>query len=197
MVAEGRARRTVHRGLDKASCRPGGAGGVGWGAKPSRHTPGGIMSRLIRSSTASLAEKIRGTLRSLRDTRCTKACQVDRELMTLRTDLTRHSGWSAAGIQQRVTSGLDRRGFPVAGSARRFDLDPSPDGRARGPGHRRAVASGRRFARAADRWPVRRGGRLSRLTHPRLGSATSPQPLSGAARLEWRTRRTSITTRHV
>lgn len=57
------------------------------------------MSRLIRVSTASLAAKIRGTLRSLRDTRCTRACQVDRELMTLRTDLTRHSGWSAAGIQ--------------------------------------------------------------------------------------------------
>ena len=57
------------------------------------------MSRLIRVSTASLAAKIRGALRSLRDTRCTRACQVDRELMTLRTDLTRHSGWSAAGIQ--------------------------------------------------------------------------------------------------
>jgi hypothetical protein len=52
------------------------------------------MSRLIRDSSASLSAKARGMLRALRNTpRCTKACQVDRELMTLRTDLTRHSGW--------------------------------------------------------------------------------------------------------
>ncbi len=57
------------------------------------------MSRLIRASSASLFAKARGLVRALRNTRCTKACQVDRELMTLRTDLTRHSGWSAAGIQ--------------------------------------------------------------------------------------------------
>ena len=38
-------------------------------------------------------------LRALRNIRCTKACQVDRELRTLRTDLTRNAGWSAAGIQ--------------------------------------------------------------------------------------------------
>ncbi len=41
-------------------------------------------------------------LLALINTRCTGACQVDRELMTLRTtspDLTGHSGWSAAGVQ--------------------------------------------------------------------------------------------------
>ena len=57
------------------------------------------MARLIRASSASLSAKARSILRALRNTRCTKACQVDRELMTLRSDLTRHSGWSAAGIQ--------------------------------------------------------------------------------------------------
>lgn len=57
------------------------------------------MSRLIRVSSASVSARVSGMLRALRGTRCTKACQVDRELMTLRNDLTRHSGWSAAGIQ--------------------------------------------------------------------------------------------------
>ena len=57
------------------------------------------MARLIRASSASLSAKARSILRALRNTRCTKACQVDRELMTMRSDLTRHSGWSAAGIQ--------------------------------------------------------------------------------------------------
>ena len=57
------------------------------------------MSRLIRASSASLIAKARGMLRALRNTRCTKACQVDRELMTLRTDLTRNAGWGAGGIQ--------------------------------------------------------------------------------------------------
>ena len=57
------------------------------------------MSPLIRASSASLSAKVRRMVRTLLDTRCTKACQVDRELMTLRTDLTRHAGWSAAGIQ--------------------------------------------------------------------------------------------------
>ena len=57
------------------------------------------MSRLLRASSVSLFPKVRGMLRTLRDFRCTKACQVDRELMTLRTDLTRHSGWGATGIQ--------------------------------------------------------------------------------------------------
>jgi hypothetical protein len=57
------------------------------------------MSRRIRASSAKLSAKARGMWRALRNTRCTKACQVDRELMSLRTDLTRQSGWSAAGIQ--------------------------------------------------------------------------------------------------
>jgi hypothetical protein len=57
------------------------------------------MSRLIRASSASLSAKARGMLRALRNTRCTRACQVDRELMTLRTDLTRNAGWGATGIQ--------------------------------------------------------------------------------------------------
>ena len=57
------------------------------------------MSRFIRSSSAGLSAKVRSTLRAPLRTRCTRACQLDRELMTLRTELTRHSGWSAAGIQ--------------------------------------------------------------------------------------------------
>jgi len=57
------------------------------------------MSRPIRASSASLSVKARGMLRALLNTRCTRACQVDRELMALRTDLTRNAGWSAAGIQ--------------------------------------------------------------------------------------------------
>ncbi len=40
-----------------------------------------------------------GHVAALRDTRCTRACQVDRELMAMRTDLTRDAGWSVAGIQ--------------------------------------------------------------------------------------------------
>jgi hypothetical protein len=57
------------------------------------------MSHFIRASSARLSARARGMLRALGNARCTKACQVDRELMTLRTDLTRKSGWSAAGIQ--------------------------------------------------------------------------------------------------
>jgi len=57
------------------------------------------MSRFIRSSSSGLSAKVRSALRTLLRTRCTRACQLDRELMTLRTELTRHSGWSAAGIQ--------------------------------------------------------------------------------------------------
>jgi hypothetical protein len=57
------------------------------------------MSRLIRASSARLSAKARGMLRALRNTRCTRACQVDRELMTLHTDLTRNAGWGATGIQ--------------------------------------------------------------------------------------------------
>ena len=57
------------------------------------------MARLIRISTASLSARARGTFRALRDARCNEACHIDRELMTLRTDLTRHSGWSAAGVE--------------------------------------------------------------------------------------------------
>jgi hypothetical protein len=66
---------------------------------PSQQTLGGTMSRLIRASSAVLSAKARAMWRTLPTTRCTKACQVDRELMTLRTDLTRQSGWSAAGVQ--------------------------------------------------------------------------------------------------
>ena len=57
------------------------------------------MSRHIETPSGTLLSKARGKLRALLNTRCTKACQVDRELMALRTDLTRHSGWGAAGIQ--------------------------------------------------------------------------------------------------
>jgi|RhiMetdeSRZDD1v2_1073273.scaffolds.fasta_scaffold28093_5 hypothetical protein len=57
------------------------------------------MSSLIRASSASLSAKARSMLRVLRNTHCTRACQVDRELMTMRTDLTRNAGWGAGGIQ--------------------------------------------------------------------------------------------------
>ena len=57
------------------------------------------MSRFIRASSASLCAKAQGMMRALRNTRCTSACQVDRELMAMRTDLTRNAGWSVAGIQ--------------------------------------------------------------------------------------------------
>jgi hypothetical protein len=46
-----------------------------------------------------ISAKAREMWRALFDSRCTTACQVDRELLTLRTDLTVRSGWSAAGIQ--------------------------------------------------------------------------------------------------
>jgi hypothetical protein len=57
------------------------------------------MSSLIRASSASLSAKARSMLRVLRNTHCTRACQVERELMTMRTDLTRNAGWGAGGIQ--------------------------------------------------------------------------------------------------
>ena len=65
------------------------------------------MSSLIRASSASLYAKARGMLRAFGITRCTRACQVDRELMAMRTDLTRNGGWSVAGIQKRAKPGLN------------------------------------------------------------------------------------------
>lgn len=56
------------------------------------------MSRLIRASSASRSTKARRMLRALRKT-CTEARLTDRELMAMRTNLSRHSGWgcSSAG----------------------------------------------------------------------------------------------------
>ena len=57
------------------------------------------MSRLIGASSASLSTRARGMLRALRNKpRCTKACQIDRELMTLRTNLARHAGFGSTGV---------------------------------------------------------------------------------------------------
>ena len=56
------------------------------------------MSRLIRASSAGLSAKVRGRLRALRNMpRCTKACQIDRELMTMRTNLSRRVHTGSAG----------------------------------------------------------------------------------------------------
>ncbi|MGC4111307.1 MAG: hypothetical protein QM747_12955 [Nocardioides sp.] len=57
------------------------------------------MSHLIRASSVGPFAMVRGLFRRLRDVQCTQACQVDRELMSLRTVLTQQSGWSAAGMQ--------------------------------------------------------------------------------------------------
>lgn len=57
------------------------------------------MSHLRPASPSSLRARARSMLRAWCRGHCTSACQVDRELMTLRTDLTRTSGWSAAGVQ--------------------------------------------------------------------------------------------------
>jgi hypothetical protein len=57
------------------------------------------MFRLMREFSATLSASVRGMLLALGNVRCTRACQVDRELMSLRTDLTGRSGWGAAGMQ--------------------------------------------------------------------------------------------------
>jgi hypothetical protein len=57
------------------------------------------MFRLMRDFSARLSANGRGMLLALGNVRCTRACQVDRELMSLRTDLTGRSGWGAAGMQ--------------------------------------------------------------------------------------------------
>jgi hypothetical protein len=56
------------------------------------------MSRRIEAPSDGLFSQVRGILSALINTRCNQACQVDRELMAMRTDLIRQSGWGAAGI---------------------------------------------------------------------------------------------------
>jgi hypothetical protein len=57
------------------------------------------MSLLFRRSITGFASRAARMWRAICDTECAKACKVDRELMTLRTDLTRHAGWSAGGME--------------------------------------------------------------------------------------------------
>jgi hypothetical protein len=56
------------------------------------------MSGLIQASAASRMAKARRTLRALRK-RSTQARLTDRELMALRTDLSRHAGWGCGSAQ--------------------------------------------------------------------------------------------------
>lgn len=56
------------------------------------------MSRIIRASSASRPAKIARMSQALRKS-WTQSRLVDRELMALRTDLSRHAGWNAAGLQ--------------------------------------------------------------------------------------------------
>jgi hypothetical protein len=53
------------------------------------------MSRVIQASSASRSAKVRRTLRALRKS-CTQASLTDRELMAMRTNLNRHSGWGCS-----------------------------------------------------------------------------------------------------
>jgi hypothetical protein len=57
------------------------------------------MARLIRASFLVCSTAVRQAFGSLCNNRCADACQLDLELMRLRTNLTQQSGWSAAGIQ--------------------------------------------------------------------------------------------------
>jgi hypothetical protein len=66
--------------------------------KPSLHTHGGTMSRLIPASSASRSAKARRVLRALRKS-CTQARLTDRDLMAMRTNLSRHSGWGCGSAQ--------------------------------------------------------------------------------------------------
>jgi hypothetical protein len=50
------------------------------------------MVRLIRASSAGRSAKARRIIRALRKG-CAQARLADRELMAMRTDLSRHSGW--------------------------------------------------------------------------------------------------------
>lgn len=56
------------------------------------------MSRIIRTSSPSRPAKLARKSRTLRKG-WTQARLVDRELMALRTELSRHAGWNGAGIQ--------------------------------------------------------------------------------------------------
>jgi hypothetical protein len=75
------------------------------------------MSRLIRYSPASRSAKARRKLRALRKS-CTQARLTDRELMALRTNLSRHSGWGAVrGCDLTPPSGVMGRSSQSGESA--------------------------------------------------------------------------------
>jgi hypothetical protein len=56
------------------------------------------MSRITRASSASRSAKIARASKAIRKS-WTQSRLIDRELMALRTDLSRHAGWNAAGLQ--------------------------------------------------------------------------------------------------
>ena len=56
------------------------------------------MPRITRSSSASRHAKVARKSRTRRSG-WTQARLVDRELMALRTELSRHAGWNGAGLQ--------------------------------------------------------------------------------------------------
>lgn len=56
------------------------------------------MSRLIQASSTSRTAKARRTFWALRK-RSTQARLTDRELMALRTSLSRHAGWGCSSAQ--------------------------------------------------------------------------------------------------
>jgi hypothetical protein len=82
---------------DSEAMVPQGPGQYLWKSeKPSLHTQGGTMSRLIRASSASRSAKARRVLRVVRKS-CTQARLTDRELMAMRTNLSKHAGWGRCG----------------------------------------------------------------------------------------------------
>jgi hypothetical protein len=54
------------------------------------------MSRLIGASSASRSAKARRVLRAVRKS-CIHTRLVDRELMAMRTNLSRHANWGSLG----------------------------------------------------------------------------------------------------
>jgi hypothetical protein len=56
------------------------------------------MARLVRASSTGRVAKVRNALRLLFK-RCTQARLTDRELMTMRTNLTHQSGWGCGSTQ--------------------------------------------------------------------------------------------------
>jgi tRNA C32,U32 (ribose-2'-O)-methylase TrmJ len=77
-----------------------GRGGVDLGEREGLllDTEGNTMSRLVRASSGSRSGRARRMLRALRKS-CTRARLTDRELMAMRTNLSRHCGCGAGSGQ--------------------------------------------------------------------------------------------------